>query len=192
MLNVSIDTITSALVLQLLVDVGGKDNVALHFNFDLSLSYHPTGVRKLTTTKANEETFSFSRSKYGVRQGLHLLYHLKAGYGSVDVFSAITESPFDKCNQVASWKHETSHDSCWANLPLFSTTYFGMANKINAMLKEDGFEEVAPVDMFECNAPCLFNPRGETLFNWVPVEVSKDPQDKNNYKKIIKVLPKKV
>jgi hypothetical protein len=164
MLSIKIENVVSSMVRQLLINddsdvIKGK---ALHFHFDCRLGY---------------EDFNVSR-------GLHLLYGRRPQGSYVDVFSAILDSPFDKISKVVNWKHECSHDSCWRDIGVFSQVYFDMADSINAKRVKEGLNAVAPIEMHEYNS---FN-EIDRFFQWVSVEITKDPSDERNYRKLIKVL----
>lgn len=168
MLNIRMETIVGSLVRQLLIESGGNSERALHFHFDLWMSYHR------------------DNRSYDARRGLHLLYYLPKNSSYVSVFSATFNSPRVKLDVAnGQFTHEISHDSEWRNLRLFSDTYFSMAEEINRKMNVDGFLSVAPVLMGEHNNSPVFG----NLFNWVTVKVEKDPDDDYNYRKIIKVLP---
>lgn len=162
-----VDGLVAALVRELLIEPKGREGEALHFHFDLRMHY---GYGYGTT--------------YIASRALHLLYHLSPGYTYVTVFSAVLPSPFDKIDKVGTWKHETSHDSCWRDIQVFSQTYFEMAKQINEDLMSGGHNEVAPVKMSEYNSfPTFGKP-----FQWVPVEVTKDPTCDQSYRKLVKLL----
>jgi hypothetical protein len=168
MFNLPLVSVVNKMVEHELVG-NGRDDEALHFHFDLRLAYYlPKGY------------------KCNASAGLHLLYHLNKGYSYVSVFSAITESPFTKIAGVTEWKHETTHDSCWRELRTVVNLYFQMAEEINLRLKSSGHKEVAPCEMTEHNNFALFG----KLYQWVPVQVTKDPSDKHNYRKLITINPK--
>lgn len=173
MLTIRVETVVAAIVDQELRRKG-RNKEALHFHFDLGMHYHHTYA------SGKVETFS-------QRRGLHLLYHCNVHSTYITVFSAITVSPFAAINKVEDedWKHEASHDSCWRDIRAFQESYFDMAEDINSALEKKGIEEVAPAAMQEHNSPAMF---GQGLYSWVPVEVSKDPNDERNYRKIVKVL----
>ncbi len=140
-------------------------NEAMYFNFDISLS-----------------VYKGDSSSYTERRGLHLLYHSPYG-ASINVFSSVTENCFASLKDVGNrWKHETSHDSCWKDIRVFSKTYFEMAESINSHLRIHGQAEKAPKDMDQ------FNCFRDYLFRWVSVKVSKDPKDTNNYRRIVEIL----
>jgi hypothetical protein len=170
MLSMKIEDLVSAIVRQELIGKGREDE-ALHFSFDISLSYYQDG------------------KSYSKRCGLHLLYHVNPNGSYVNVFSRIDASPFTKVNApqgegVGEWVHECSHDSCWRNIRVFSTLYFDLAAQINQALIADGFTAVAPKDMSEHNNSPLF----EALYTWVKVKLEKDPTDQYNYRKLVKLI----
>jgi hypothetical protein len=120
---------------------------------------------------------------------LHLLYHVNPNGSYVNVFSRVDSSPFLKVNATKSvgagdWQHECSHDSCWRNISVFSGLYFELAELINKALIADGFSAIAPKDMSEHNSSALF----ENLYNWVKVQLEKDPMDQYNYRKLVKLI----
>lgn len=145
------------------VQQSGRENQALYFNFDVRLSCY-----------TDDESYDESC-------GLHLLYHSKPGFTYVDVFSAVTENCFAGIREVEDWKHESSHDSCWRDIQVFSQVYFGMAERINQQLKEDGLSRVAPCNMSQ---NIWFQ---DSAFRWIPVEIEKDRDDDRNYRKLVKV-----
>lgn len=164
MLQMNLSSLVDAIVRQELI---GKRGVvvgkALYFNFDVRLSH-------------SEERGSYHQSR-----GLHLLYHCKFGT-YIDVFSAVTENCFAQIKDVGNWKHEVSHDSCWSNLHVFSEVYFSMAEKINGERSAKGLAKVAPRDMHQWNG---FGRQG--LYQWVPVDVTKDLADVRGYKKKVQL-----
>lgn len=165
MLSMRIDILVAGLVRQELQGKRRKDE-ALYFNFDIGMSHHT------------------SEKSYNERCGLHLLYHCSPGSSYITVFSGVTKSPFGKIKDVQSWEHESTHDSCWGDIRVFSNVYFGMAEKINAMLKEDGKETIAPVVMNEHNSCPAFS----VFYKWVPVKVSYDETDDHHYRRMIEIL----
>lgn len=146
----------------------GREKEALYFHFDLRMAHYlPDGGR------------------HSAARGLHLLYHLNPDSSYVSVFSAVRGSPFERITAVEEWKHETSHDSVWRDIRVFSQVYFDMAKEINELRVSDGFPEIAPAAMTEHNG---FRLLGDKLYEWVPAEVTKDPTDPNNYRKVITLL----
>lgn len=171
MLSMRIDSLVAGIVRQILIEGGGKNGQALHFHFDCRMGYY---------AHVNDGSESYSAAR-----GLHLLYYLPEGMTYVSVFSGITDSPFDKVSEVKGWKHESTHDSCWRDdVKAFGQVYFGMAEEINAQLKQDGHPEVAPAAMSEHNSFRLMGP----VFDFIPVKVEKDPEDKYNHRRIITLL----
>jgi hypothetical protein len=166
MFSMKIEDLVQRIVMSELVGKG-REKEALYLCFDVSLSYYTDG------------------DSYDQRAGLHLLYQVNPSYTYVNVFSAVTDSSFVPINKVEKWKHEISHDSCWRNIRVFSDLYFSMANAINEAMVEDGLKKVAPKDMHEYNK---FSGFGDYLYRWVPVKISKDKTDENNYRKIIELL----
>ena len=165
MLEMRVSHVVEQVVRQFLLPTdGGRESEAIHFQFDIDLSYWGK--------KAEYE--------FNERAGLHLLYHRKPECAAVSVFSGLTESPFDRMKEVKKWKHETSHDSCWRDINVFSQLYFGMADRINAKLEK----KVAPCEMRQFNNFAMFN----GLFQWVPCEVSYDPDDPHRYRRKIVLL----
>jgi hypothetical protein len=165
MLQIKVERVVNQIVQHELLGKGGRQDEALYLHFDLRMSYY-------------EENQSDCRSR-----GLHLLYHVRPGGSYVDVFSAVTDSPFDKIESVKEWKHEASHDSCWRDVSCFSKVYFEMAKDINQARKSRGQVEIAPKDMHEHNGFGLF----DNLYEWVSVRITrKDPCD--SYRKTIEVL----
>ncbi len=165
MLSMKIESLVAALVRHELVGKG-RENEALYFNFDLRMGSYTDG-----------ESYNQSR-------GLHLLYQVNPGYSYITVFSGITPSPFDKIKDVKEWKHECTHDSCWRDIQVFSQVYFEMAKQINEARVQDGLPEIAPAEMHEHNSFPLFN----QTYLWVPVRITKDPNDAHNYRKLVEVL----
>lgn len=169
MLSMRIDNLIARIVRQELFAKDCSNNDAIHFHLDLRMSYHVADGKS-----------------YDDSCGLHLLYHRMPNGSYITVFSATSfASPFRKINEVKEWKHETTHDSCWRNINAFSKAYFDMAANINSQLVKDGLQEVAPIEMSEYNDFALFG----NAFNWVKVDVSKDPNDyPYNYKRLVKLL----
>lgn len=170
MLSMRIDSLVAQIIqhemLRPQAQPGLRKNAALYLNFDCRMSVY------------------LKDHEYSQSRGLHLLYHVVPGSASVSVFSGLTQSCFGKITEVDEWKHETSHDSCWRNVQVFSQLYFAMANQINKELVSDGKEEVAPVMMNEHNGFRNLH----SLFEWAIVDVTKDPTDQHNYRRIVKVL----
>lgn len=162
MLSMKIESMVNAMVKQELVKKGGNDK-ALHFAFDAGLYYH-TGDER-----------------YSVRRGLHMLYHLFPGWGSVSVFSAITDDPFAKVTGVKVWKHETTHDSEWRSANTYTHLYFKMAEEINRQLSAAKKPEVAPAAMEEHNSPPIF----DQMYDWVAVKVTIDPTDTYRHRRLV-------
>jgi hypothetical protein len=166
MLTISLNKIINQIVRHHLIPQGSEK--AMGFSFDIGLGYYEGGL-------------SFSE-----RRGIHLLYHLLPGRHSISVFSAITKSPFTFLKNIKEWKHECTHDSCWADINFFTNVYFDMAHSINMArsindeIIKNGRKEVPPTTMSEHNNFRLF---GDKLFDWVDVDVSKGPTDKHNYRR---------
>lgn len=168
MLNIEISKITSAVVEQELRGKG-REKEALYFHFDLRLSYHHTADKALKKG-GNIKTYNTSR-------GLHLLYHCNPHSNYITAFSAVVDNPFT--NKIHEWEHECSHDSCWRDIRVFTSTYFAMAEEINTQLHADKIRKVAPIKMQENNSIFGFS----RLYSWVPVQVSIDTTDTHNYRK---------
>jgi hypothetical protein len=164
MLKIDVRNVVHAIVEQELIRKG-REGEALYVNFDLRMSHH-----------TNNKSYDQSR-------GLHLLYQVNPGYTYVSVFSAVTDSPFATIREVEEWKHEVTHDSCWRDTNVFSQVYFDMAEKINAAMKADKRKPIAPKDMHEWH-----NLGRAGLFQWVKVNITKDPNDDRNYRKLVEVL----
>ena len=163
MLSMNVSGLVDALVKQELLDKHVKDK-AMHFHFDVGMSYYTNG------------------GSFNARRGLHMLYHSKLGYGSVSVFSAVTPSPFVRVGEVDGWDHDTTHDSCWRGVTTYSRVYFDMAQEVNSKIEEAGLAPIAPAMMTEHNT--LFGP----VYDWVAVEVSLDPKDRYQHRRLVKVL----
>ena len=134
----------------------------MHFHFNCHLEYYQKEVNKT----------------YGSSCGLHLLYYRDFSSSCYkSVFSAITPSPFTKVQLVPEWKYECTHDSSWRNIQAFSQAYFGLAENINQALEADGLKPVAPIEMYQHCRPQFFD-----FYDWIPVEVKKDPTDNNQYR----------
>lgn len=165
MLQIKLERVANQIVQSELLNKGGRQDEALYLHFDLRMGYF-----------TNDESYDESR-------GLHLLYHVRLGGSYVDVFSAVTDSPFDKIESIKEWKHEASHDTCWRDVSCFSIIYFEMAKAINNGLKKNGRKEVAPERMSEHSGFGLF----DDLYEWVPIRITKkDPSD--SYRKTVEVL----
>ncbi len=168
MLKIDVRNVVHAIVEQELSGKG-RDTEALYLNFDLRMSQHlPEG---------------FDGKSYDESRGLHLLYQVNPGFSYINVFSGVTDSPFARIRDVAEWKHECTHDSCWRDINTFSQVYFEMAECINAARKADGFPPVAPANMHEWHS---IGRAG--LFQWVKANVRKDPNCERNYRRIVEVL----
>jgi len=163
MLKIDVRNVVNALVEQELRGKGRQDS-ALYIHLDLRMSHH-----------TNNKSYDQSR-------GLHLLYYCLPQMSYITVFSGVTDSPFSKVREVKEWKHACTHDSCWRDVNTFSQVYFDMAANINAMLKKEKKEEIAPKDMHE------WHNFHSGLYTWVPVKVTKDPTDDRNYRKLVEVM----
>lgn len=161
--NIGLSNVANQIVRHALVRQG-RENEALHLHFDLHTGYCTDSV-------------SFS-----VRRGLHLLYH--TNMTCISVFSTITDNPFTSAKAISNWKHECTHDSCWADIPVFSLLYFGMADIINEQMKEKGLKEIPPCEMVEYNSFGYF----DKLYYWLPARVRTDPTCENNYRKVVELL----
>lgn len=177
MLSMRIETLVNALVRQELVGKG-REKEALHFHFSLGMAVYTSSENYEKRRKSG------SIDPFEEHRGLHMLYYVKPGFSYISVFSAITPSAFMKVDEVQDWTHEITHDSCWAQVDTFSRAYFDMAEKINQAMVKEGLEKVAPLNMSEYNTPPLFGP----VFDWVPIEISKDPNDDRGYRRLVKVL----
>ena len=165
MLPIKLSKVVEALVRQLLVGNGRKDE-ALYFNFDVRIHHHTGG------------------ESYSESCGLHLLYYCPPDMTYVTVFSAVTDDCFASIGDVKEWKHEVTHDSCWRDVEVFSKVYFDKAKKINALLVENGGKTVAPKDLSVDIYPAGL---GDVMFTWVPVEVMRDFSDNRGYRKVVVV-----
>jgi hypothetical protein len=125
-----------------------------------------------------------AKREFHDRRGLHLLYHLPKGWASVSAFSAVTEKVFTNVYEVADWKHEITHDSCWRDISTFARVYFGLCENVNDQRQAAGLKPKAPALMTEHNSFQLFG----RLFDWIPVEVTTDPTDDRNYRKLVRVI----
>lgn len=149
-----------------------RKNAALSFSFD---------VRMHSFEEQDTHLHEFRESR-----GLHLLYHTAfPGSERISVFSGITDSPFGKLQDVKEWKHNTTHDTCWRDVNLFSSLYFDLAERINAKRVEKGLKEIPPKDMTELVSFAGLN--GD-IYSWRLVDVTNDPEDDRNYRKLIKIL----
>lgn len=163
MFEMSLQNLVNAIVDQELARKG-NDTHGLYFSFDPGLSF-----------------YSDSGEDYSAkRRGLHLLYQVNAGYSYINVFSAVTDSPFDPISKCE-WKHEHTHDSCWRSVNAISDLYFEMAEEINQQLEADGKPRIAPRDMCQYVHTAL----SRNLYSWVPCKVEKDPADPHNYRRIV-------
>src|SRR5690606_2308211 len=155
------------IVQQVLLDIPYQERditKGLHLSFDVSLS-------------------SYTNSKeYNARCGLHLVYHARTNY--VTVFSGITSSPFSHPALVQEWKHESTHDSCWRDVNTFSDLYFRNAEIVNTKRQQDGLKAIAPKNMSQN----VFFSRLDSVWSWIPVEITKDPEDEYKHRRILKVL----
>jgi len=164
MLQMSIRNVAHQIVQHELLGKG-REKEGLYLNFDLRMSHHT------------------DRGSYDQSRGLHLLYYVHPHGTYVTVFASVTKSPFATLRDVKEWKHECTHDSCWRDINTFSQVYFDMAECINSALQKNKLDAIAPKDMHEYNS---FGRSG--LYEWVPVEVTKDPEDDRNYRRLVKVL----
>lgn len=167
MFDMSLQTLVNAIVSQELIGKG-REKEGLLFSFDVSFcSYHETEVEF---------------KEFDTRRGLHFLYQVNPNYTYVNVFSAVTERPFDSPLK-ATWKHECSHDSCWRNdVQAFNRLYFDMAEEINQKLVAAGLPRVAPKDMSQHIFP---GGMSRNLYSWVACHITKDPADPHRYRKLV-------
>ncbi|MDE1834756.1 MAG: hypothetical protein KGH64_05470 [Candidatus Micrarchaeota archaeon] len=170
MLNIRISDVVNQIVEHELVNKG-RDGKALYMHFDLHMSYYSEDSARGLHVRSS--------------RGLHLLYHCPRERSYISVFSGVTASPFDNAKDVKTWKHETTHDSCWRSISAFSSLYFDMAEEINSSLVANGHKAVAPAMMDECNNFALF---GKKMFSWFPVTVKTDDDDVSRYRKIVTLL----
>lgn len=166
MLEIKVETVAAQLVRHFLVGQG-REKEALHIQFDL-------GLGSYTDNKS-----------FNARVGLHLLYHLQPERSYISVFSAVTNNPFSKVKEVESWRHETTHDSGWRDIGVFSDAYFGLAQLVNLQREAAGLERIAPAKMANHSSFGVFV---DKVFYWVPVEVFIDPECDRSYRKLIKIL----
>lgn len=165
MLSLKMSSVVSSLVEQLLQnDHNRQEGAALHFHFDCRMSHYGSSEINATAAKA-----------------LHLLYHLRPGMTYIDVFSGERHNPFDRIHTVDTWRHEVTHDSVWREAEVFNRVYFELAGRVNAHLVSKGAKEVAPVLMSEHTRFGIFG----QAFQWVQVDIRKDPADQSNYRKIL-------
>jgi hypothetical protein len=165
MFEMRLETLVNAIVSTELQGKG-RENEGLLFSFDVSLTHYVNDII----------------GPVGRRKGLHLLYQVNPDYSYINVFSAVTDSPFDSPVN-ATWKHECTHDSCWRNdVDALSHLYFEMAEEINLQLEDSGHARVAPAAMVQNVFPGGI---GRDLYRWVPCAISKDPADKHRYRKIL-------
>lgn len=177
MLSMNIDNLVHSIVLQEL-DGKGRENEALCFNFDLRMHY------------------MVQNKEFAAGRGLHLLYHQRPSSTYITVFSAITTSRLLSTKKVKTWKHEATHDECWKyDNRSFHEAFMEMMDEINNEMVHCGLEAVGGDKMSQHNQ---FNwhtgvQSGSLRYNffafsWVPVEVSKDPNDEHNHRRLIKLL----
>lgn len=170
MLSIGIQNLAQQIVNHEMLRVQAQPHLrkyaTLHLNFDLRMSNY------------------IDSKSYNQSRGLHLLYNVNPGSTYVSVFSGVTDSPLGDIHDVNEWTHECTHDSCWKDIGIFSKIYFEMSDEINALRKADGLPSIAPKYMSENNRFRSF----DSLFQWVAAEVKTDPNDRMNYKKLIKLL----
>jgi hypothetical protein len=167
MLSISISKIVNQIVKHaLLSNTERKEGEGLYLSFDCGLGHY-----------TNSNSFSS-------RCGLHLVYHCLPGMTYVDVFSMVTNSPFAKVKDFdgSDFTHEVTHDSCWRDIEIFSSLYFGMAREINEKMKAAGLPEVAPGLMTDHSSFQLFD---DNLWKWIPIKVKKDPAE--HYRKTLEI-----
>lgn len=174
MIVMNLDNLVHSLVSYEL-DGKGREREALYFNFDLRMHFFQRD--------ANSRVKEFGSSR-----GLHLLYHQFPGHRTITVFTAITKSCFAPLQDVPKWKHVASHDECWKyDNRSFHEVYMEMADEINQEMLDAGYKDVAPNDMSQ---NCYFAGLGSRPpFQWVPAAITKDPEDKNNYRRLVEVFP---
>lgn len=115
---------------KMLIPPGQTNPKALYIRADIGMRvYEPTDIRR--------------------RSFLHFVLYSPFG-GSVHTF--VAEQNFDgheELNELA-WENTSNHDTCWRTDGLrspISKVYFRMADEINAVLVEQGYEGVAPARM---------------------------------------------
>lgn len=168
MFEMSLQTLVNAIVSQELIGKG-RENEGLIFSFDVSLCYY-------YETEVEFKEFAAQR------RGLHFLYQCNPGYTYINAFSAVTERPFDSPLK-ATWKHESSHDSCWrSDVRAFNRLYFNMTKEINQQLVAFGLPPAAPKDMTQHVFP---GGMSRDLYSWIPCHITKDPADPHRYRKLV-------
>lgn len=162
MLTMNIEATVDAIVRNLLST--GREDEGLHFAFQVRASddkYHRASLR------------------------LHLVYHKREGHVSISVFSALVTDGHTVFDLDASrWTHEVTHDSCWADINVCHRAVMQLTDSINAQREKDGFEPVAAIDLEFFTRPYTFK-----LFEWLPVVVSRDPNDPHRYRRTLQVRP---
>ena len=166
MFEMKIDYLAASIVRSVFQE-GGREGQALHLHFDLRLSDYS---EEIDATKS---------------AGLHLLYWARPKSDWITVFSGVTESPFDGLHKVQAWTMEASHDSCWRDIKIVNSLYFGMAEELNQIRAQEGLAPKAPRDFSQFASFPLFE---EDLYRWIPCEVNRDPGDSSGYRRVIKLL----
>jgi len=138
-----------------------KEGMGLHLHFDVSMATHPISERR----------------------GLHLIYQVNPGYSYISVFSAVSDNPFTDAKKIQNWTHEATHDSEWRSINALNNLYFELASLVNERRVAKGEAEVPPVQMHQYSTFAK-----NKLFEWIPVSVQTDPDDENNYRKILTIL----
>lgn len=134
---------------------------ALTLSFDLMLVHYVKG--------------SSSLNEYRRGARMTFLFNRPSDYGSVHTFCHEEEQP---------WEFLSSHDSCWIDAVKseLDNLYFRFAKEIIA---EAGDDKLRPLDLRQHVHFSLF---GRNAFKWVSVEITKDPNDKYSYRKLVKIV----
>lgn len=170
MFEMPLDALCNQIVSSLLPEQA-RENEAVYISFDVRM-----------------QDYAVPSPSVGFSAGLHLIYHCRPHSNYITVFSAVTESPFAKLKEIPAdqWQHESSHDSCWRDVSIFNSTFFEMATDLNELRTKKGLPTLPPKDFstFVSFRPFNFN----KLYEWVRVEVERDPNDLRNYKRTLKLL----
>jgi len=124
-------------------------------------------------------------------RSLHFLFHRthgSIGFCSTHTFAAVDDNPFAHIESIKEWKFLSSHDSCWKDAAgdFASAVYFQMAEEVNALAGFTKDEGPAPKDL----SWNVWFQRFDTteFYQWVNVQVNRDPNDKHGYEELITVL----
>lgn len=158
-----------------------KPTKALYLAFDIRTHFYPSGEEK---NKYKEASVSSS---------LHFLFHRiygSTGFCSTYTFGAISTDCFARLDKVKDeFEFLSSHDSCWKDAAR------DFANRVEhehyqIVANNAGFRN-DPIPYSRLNWRTgfpMFSSKPTEFYQWVDVQIDRDPSDKHHYDKLVKVL----